>query len=98
MSYFEFDDVRRIHQPYSDQFHKLSYWRPPPYNSPYQNWKRGMMATSTAYMFVEPIRHIHSNMTILADHYEWPRTRSEYNIFMREIFRMPEFWPEMFKK
>ncbi len=30
--------------------------------------------------------------------YEWPRTRSEYNIFFKEVFRLPEFWPELFKK
>lgn len=32
------------------------------------------------------------------DFYEWPKTRMEYNIFFREVFRMPEFWPELIKK
>lgn len=98
MSYFEFDDVRRLHVPYTDPITKSSYWRPPPYNSPYQNWWRGLYASSTTMFFVESIRHFHANVTVLADHYEWPRTRMEYNIFFKEVFRLPEFWPELLKK
>jgi solute carrier family 25 (mitochondrial oxoglutarate transporter), member 11 len=30
--------------------------------------------------------------------YEWPKTRSEYNIFFKEVFRLPDFWPELAKK
>jgi len=63
--YFEFDDVRRIHQPYTDAYQRLSFWKTPAYNSPYQNWKRGMYAMSTAYFAVEPIRHFHSHMNAL---------------------------------
>ena len=32
-----------------------SHWRPPPYNSPYQNWKRGMYCVSTALFVVSII-------------------------------------------
>lgn len=37
-------------------------------------------------------------MTILNEYYEWPRTRGEYNIFFKEVFRMPDFWKELSKK
>ena len=33
--YFEFDDVRRIHQPYVDGYQRMAFWKPPTYNSPY---------------------------------------------------------------
>ncbi len=33
--YFEFDDVRRIHQPYMDAYQRMAFWKPPTYNSPY---------------------------------------------------------------
>ena len=98
MSYFEFDDARRFHQPYTDPYTRMAFWKPPAYNSPYQNWKRGMYAVSTGVFLVEPIRHLQANMTILNEFYEWPRTRSEYNIFFKEVFRMPGFWSELGKK
>jgi len=65
MSYFEFDDVRRIHMPYEDSMNRTSFWRPPLYNSPYLNWKRGMYCASTALFVVEPIRHLHANAHVL---------------------------------
>jgi hypothetical protein len=65
MSYFEFDDARRFHQPYTDPYTRMAFWKPPAYNSPYQNWKRGMYAVSTGVFLVEPIRHLQANMTVL---------------------------------
>jgi solute carrier family 25 (mitochondrial oxoglutarate transporter), member 11 len=76
----------------------VAFWKPPMYNSPYMNWKRAMYAMSSAIMITEPIRHFHSNMYVLNQFYEWPRTRSEYNIFFKEIFRLPNFWSELGKK
>lgn len=96
--YFEFDDVRRIHQPYTDPFHRLAVWKAPTYNSPKQNWKRGIYAYSTGLFVMEPINHFRAHVNLLNQFYEWPKTRSEYNIFFKEVFRMPEFWPELFKK
>ncbi len=98
MAYFEFDDARRFHQPYTDPYTRLAFWKPPPYNSPSQNWKRGMYAVSTGVFAVEPVRHFHSHMQILNQFYEWPRTRGEYNIFFKEVFRLPNFWGELGKK
>ena len=68
------------------------------YNSWYMNWKRGMYAMSTAILITEPLRHLHSNIYVLNQFYEWPRTRSEYNIFFKEVFRLPGFWSELWKK
>ena len=96
--YFEFDDVRRIHQPYTDAFQRVNYWAPPPHNSPYQNWVRGKAAMWTSLLFVEPIRHFAANVNVMSQFYEWPRTRSEYNIFFKEVFRLPDFWKELTKK
>eukprot|EP00351_Strombidinopsis_sp_SopsisLIS2011_P000206 CAMPEP_0116877566 /NCGR_PEP_ID=MMETSP0463-20121206/9340_1 /TAXON_ID=181622 /ORGANISM="Strombidinopsis sp, Strain SopsisLIS2011" /LENGTH=117 /DNA_ID=CAMNT_0004524963 /DNA_START=17 /DNA_END=370 /DNA_ORIENTATION=+ len=98
MSYFEFDEQRRIHQPYTDPYTGLPIWKPPTTNSPYFNWKRGMYCVMGATLLVEPTRHFHSQMTILNEYYEWPRTRGEYNIFFKEVFRMPDFWKELSKK
>jgi hypothetical protein len=47
---------------------------------------------------MEPINHIKSHVELMNQFYEWPKTRSEYNIFFKEVFRLPDFWPEMFKK
>ena len=96
--YHEFDEVRRIHQPYIDSFQRMAFWKPQTYNSPYQNWKRGMYCITGATFAIEPIRHFASNVTVMNQFYEWPRTRSECNIFFKEVFRLPDFWSELGKK
>ena len=48
--------------------------------------------------FVEPVRHIAANVNVMNQFYEWPRTRSEFNIFFKEVFRLPDFWSELGKK
>ena len=35
---------------------------------------------------------------ILNHFYEWPKTRQEYNIFFKEVFRLPNFWKDLGKK
>lgn len=47
---------------------------------------------------MEPVNHFYSHVKLMNQFYEWPKTRSEYNIFFKEVFRLPEFWPELFKK
>jgi len=47
---------------------------------------------------MEPINHFKSHVDIMNQFYEWPKTRAEYNIFFKEVFRLPDFWPELFKK
>jgi hypothetical protein len=64
--YFEFDDVRRIHQPYTDPFTRMPNWKAPAYNSPGQNWKRGMYAASTGVFLMEPINHYRNHVKILS--------------------------------
>lgn len=63
--YHEFDEVRRIHQPYTDGFQRMAYWKPPPFNSPYMNWKRGMYAMTSSIFLIEPIRHFASNVHVM---------------------------------
>ena len=96
--YFEFDDARRIHQPYTDPVHRQQHWKPPPYSSAYMNWKRGMYCMSTAVFAIEPIRHFGAHVKLMNQFYEWPRTRMETNIFFKEVFKMPNFWKELTKK
>ena len=96
--YFEFDDVRRIHQPYTDNYYKIPIWKAPTYNSPYLNWQRGMYAMSTSILIFTPLQHIHQSAYVLSQFYEWPKTRTEYNIFAKEIFRVPNFWKDLAKK
>lgn len=57
-----------------------------------------MYAMSTGVFVMEPLNHFTSHVNILNQFYEWPRTRSEYNIFFKEVFRLPNFWPELLKK
>ena len=76
----------------------MAYWKPQTYNSGYQNWKRGMYAVTGGVFMVEPIRHLAANVSVMNQFYEWPRTRSEYNIFFKEVFRLPDFWSELGKK
>lgn len=47
---------------------------------------------------MEPFNHFKSNFDILGQFYERPKTRMEWNIFLKETFRLPEFWPELAKK
>jgi solute carrier family 25 oxoglutarate transporter 11 len=47
---------------------------------------------------MEPLNHFKSSVKILNSIYEWPKTRSEKNIFFKEVLRLPEFWPELYKK
>ena len=63
--YFEFDDVPRIHQPYTDSYTRAPIWKAPTYNSPYLNWKRGMYAMSTSIFALTPIQHVASNAYIM---------------------------------
>jgi solute carrier family 25 oxoglutarate transporter 11 len=37
-------------------------------------------------------------MHVLNQYYEWPKTRSQYNIFFKETLRLPDFWKELSKK
>lgn len=76
----------------------MAFWKPQTYNSPYQNWKRGLYCITTGLFVVEPLRHFQAHVNILNQFYEWPRTKSEFNIFFKEVFRMPEFWSELGKK
>lgn len=96
--YFEFDDVRRIHQPYTDNYVRVPIWKAPTFNSPYLNWKRGMYAMSTGIMCTVPVAHIYGTAQIMNYFYEWPKTRSETNIFWKEVYRVPNFWKDMAKK
>ena len=45
-----------------------------------------------------PAQHIYQSSTVLNMFYEWPKTRQEANIYMKEVFRTPNFWKDMFKK
>lgn len=76
----------------------MPIWKAPTYNSPYLNWKRGMYAMSTAIFTVTPLQHIQATATVLNQFYEWPKTRSEANIFAKEVFRVPNFWSDLAKK
>jgi len=73
--YFEFDDVRRIHQPYTDGYTRVPIWKAPTYNSPYMNWKRGMYAMSTGLFVLTPAQHIQGSAQVMNYFYEWPKTR-----------------------
>ena len=96
--YFEFDESRRFHMPYIDETQRQSAWAPQPYNSLYLNWKRGAYCYMYAMTFIEPARHFQANVQLLNSYYKWPNTRTEYNIFFKEVFRMPNFWSELAKK
>ena len=118
--YFEFDDVRRIHQPYTDSFQRgrrnklyINHYRTGLESSCFQfsileleeRHVRMVHCRASCRQFLlliklqmEPINHFKSHVDIMNQFYEWPKTRSEYNIFIKEVFRLPEFWPELFKK
>lgn len=98
MSYFEFEDVKRFHQPYEDQLIRGPYWKPGHDNSPWINVKRTLYPAALVAALYEPIRHFATGAKILNGYYEWPKTRMERNIFFREVFRLPNFWPDMLKK
>lgn len=47
---------------------------------------------------MEPINHLRSHVWLMNQYYEWPRTRSEYNIFFKEVVKMEGFTRELIKK
>ena len=49
-----------------------------------------MWAVTGSMLAVEPVRHISANFKVLGSYYEYPRTRVEANIFLKEVFRMPQ--------
>jgi hypothetical protein len=57
-----------------------------------------MWAVTGSMLAVEPARHISAHFKVLGSYYEYPRTRVEANIFLKEVFRMPQFWSELGKK
>ena len=98
MSYFEFEDVKRFHQPYTDPIQKSPVWKTPYHNNMVANMKRAAIATTQVALVWTPIHHVYDNTWLLNQFYEWPRTRAEYNIFFREVFRVPNFWRSLFTK
>jgi solute carrier family 25 oxoglutarate transporter 11 len=98
MSYFEFEDVKRFHQPYEDQLIRGPYWKPAHDNSLWINFKTAMYPSFLIAAVYEPARHFVFGAKTLNGYYEWPRTNSERNIFFREVFRLPNFWSDMAKK
>lgn len=98
MSYFEFEDVKRHHQPYEDPMIRGPVWRPGYDNSLWLNFRSAMYPAAAIGLLYEPIRHFASGVKVLNGYYEWPRTRMETNIFFREVFRLPNFWKDMCKK
>lgn len=53
---------------------------------------------STSIFLITPLQHIHQSAFVLNQFYEWPKTRQEYNIFAKEVFRVPNFWKDLAKK
>ena len=98
MSYFEFEDVKRYHQPYEDMNVRGPYWKPAHDNGYYLNMKRSFNCALVIAGIYEPIRHYVTGAKILYGYYEWPKTRMERNIFFREVFRLPNFWPDLWKR
>jgi hypothetical protein len=98
MSYFEFDDVKRFHQPYEDPLVRGPVWKPGYNNSVSRNFKKALEPAAAVALFYEPVKHFISGVQVLNGYYEWPKTRMETNIFFREVFRLPNFWSDMVKK
>lgn len=98
MSYFEFEDVKRYHQPYEDPMIRGPAWKPAYDNSLWINIRRTLFPAATAAFLYEPLRHYINGVRVLNGYYEWPKTRTEANIFFREVFRLPNFWKDCVKK
>ena len=114
--YFEFDDVRRIHQPYADPFFRsniqaLDHCSPCLESACLQHTEAELAKRNVRLLNrclhrkfpsyisqAEPLNHFLNHVKILNQFYEWPKTRQEYNIFFKEVFRLPEFMPELAKK
>ena len=98
MSYFEFDYVKRYHQPYEDPMIRGPVWKPTYDNSLWINFRRAMYPVALTALLYEPVVHFATSAKILNGYYEWPKTRTERNIFFREVFRLPNFWKDLYKR
>ena len=63
-----------------------------------RNWKTAVVATTLATLVVEPVNHYWTSLKTLNLVYEWPRNSNQWNIFLKEAFKIPQFWSEMRKK
>jgi hypothetical protein len=57
-----------------------------------------MYAMGTSVFTLTPIYHVAQSAQVLNYFYEMPKTRTEANIFMKECFRVPNFWGDLVKK
>ena len=57
-----------------------------------------MYCMTGSIFVIEPVRHFAANVEVMKQFYEWPRTKSEFNIFFKEVFRLPDFWSELSTK
>ena len=53
---------------------------------------------SCAIGTVIPFQHVFQSSQVLNMFYEWPKTKQEANIYMKEVFRTPNFWKDFAKK
>ena len=57
-----------------------------------------MVAVTGSLFAYVPVRQFIDYAKTLGQYYEYPRNRFEANIFLKETFRMPEFWSDLRKK
>jgi hypothetical protein len=62
------------------------------------NFRRALYPVALTALLYEPIIHFATSVKMLNGYYEWPKTRTERNIFFREVFRLPNFWKDLYKK
>ncbi len=98
MSFWEFDDMKRPHVGYQDPVYKEPYWMPAGENGPYNNMLRGFWCGALGSLACEPLAHLREYVGKMTEIYAWPTSRSEYNIFAKEVFRIKGFWRELIKR
>lgn len=99
MSYFGIHDIKRDRKPYqTNTFWLRPNWAPEIYNTPWNNLKKIAPISCAASVFVESIRHIRVNFNLLHKVYEYPKNSLQWSIYMREIFKTPNFWSEYRKR
>ena len=57
-----------------------------------------MYPVALTALLYEPVVHFATSAKILNGYYEWPKTSTERNIFFREVFRLPNFWKDLYKR
>lgn len=98
MAYHQLHEIKRDRLPYASTYiWSRPFWGPEIYNTPFLNLKKTALIASISSCFIESAKHIKIGFNALNYVYEYPKNSLQWSIYIREIFKNPGFFKELFK-